>query len=144
MSAERAIESLYTRDAEGRLHSFNDQPADRSTQGRRVWYSHGTLHRDGDKPAIEDDWDGRCTWWRHGMRHREAGPAIVYAYRGSEWWLFDTEVSERVHRRLVQLPARWRRRHYLHCRRRWLAALDAHLVPDLARIVVDHYLNPNT
>lgn len=112
-----------TRDADGNLHSVNDQPA-------QVW------------PPSRWAAGHWAAWYHHGIVHREMGPAVVGFGTGDYgWYLFGILVSERTHRRIVTFASRWRFRRQ---RPRWMAELDPHLPPDLARIVVDRYLKPYT
>lgn len=41
-----------SRDDQGRLHSFDDEPAIIHLSGTQMWYNHGKLHRK-DAPAVE-------------------------------------------------------------------------------------------
>lgn len=65
-----------TKDAQGRLHSFNDKPARIRGGGIKEWRKHGKMHRDNDLPA----WDSpTCVkdWYQNGKLHREKGPARI-------------------------------------------------------------------
>ena len=118
---------VRSRDEDGRtykngaLHSFEDVPAIRETELRltpyvhRVelfaeWYKDGKRHRDGDLPAVIDqfseEWykdvkshregdrpafisDGFQEWYRDGKRHRDGGfPAVIDTDR-MEWYVND-------------------------------------------------------
>lgn len=122
-----------THDASGRLHSRADKPSRISIRGDKEYHRHGKLHRENDKPALvySDDetymawyqngmvnrgndqparvWSqGGKEWYRRNQLHREAGPADIHPNQPPRWALFDSVISERVHRRLVAFPARWR------------------------------------
>ena len=75
---------LETRDDQGRLHSFDDQPAQLLPSGQERWYRHGVLHRDGG-PAIVHA-NGSTKWYQDGRRHRDGGlPAAEYASGLRKW-----------------------------------------------------------
>lgn len=113
--------SYITRDEAGRMHSRDGRPSLVWCDGTRAWHRYDQLHRENG-PAIEwNDPDGNCAGWFH-------------------YYLFGRLVSECTHRRIVTLAARWR---YRRLRPHWLCELDAHLVPDVARLVVDTYLKPS-
>jgi hypothetical protein len=73
----------------GKLHSFNDQPAIIWPDGTQQWYRHGEIHRCNDLPADinVDDGNGNRTmrWYRHGSLHRVNGPAVIW-FEGSMFW----------------------------------------------------------
>lgn len=59
-----------TRDSNGYLHSFNDEPSYSSDDGTvREWHRHGVLHRENDLPAVENQ--RQQEWWCHGRRVRK-------------------------------------------------------------------------
>lgn len=66
-------------DSDGRLHSIDDQPASDEYSEFYLWYSHGDVHRDNDKPACirkTDKYDQK--WVKHDYIHRaDDKPAIV-------------------------------------------------------------------
>lgn len=64
-------------------HRGHDRPAVMSSDGVQVWYTHGTIHRDGDKPAMIIR--GTVQYLKHGRLHRESGPAVINEY-GVKWW----------------------------------------------------------
>ena len=68
----------------GRLHSFNDQPAVEHTDGSKYWYKYGNCHRGNDLPAVENA-NGTKYWYWNGYRHRCDQPAVVYANGTKEW-----------------------------------------------------------
>jgi hypothetical protein len=39
--------------------------------GSQYWYKNGKLHRDGDKPAIDQN-DGTREWYRNGEKYTPA------------------------------------------------------------------------
>ena len=73
----KMIEAITKRyvDNEGRvryrmddkLHRENDKPAIEDADGMKEWYYKGKLHRENDKPAIENA-DGTKEWWLNGKR----------------------------------------------------------------------------
>ena len=75
-----------TRNQNGDLHSFNDEPAITHSVGSKYWYHHGKLHRDNDQPAVIYD-DGAMYWYQHGKHHRETDAAIITASGYKEYWL---------------------------------------------------------
>ena len=66
-----------TRDENGNLHSFNDEPTIICSNGTMYWYQHGKLHRDNDLPAIICS-DSSKFWFQHGKFHRETDAAVIY------------------------------------------------------------------
>jgi hypothetical protein len=71
----------------GVLHR-DDGPAVQRPDGDKRWYQYGQLHRE-DGPAIERP-DGSKEWLRYGKHHREDGPATV-SRNGSERWYLNGE-----------------------------------------------------
>jgi hypothetical protein len=93
-----------TRDDEGNLHSYNDEPALIYSNGDKCWYKHGIKHRECDLPAVtrpngsaeyyidgklHRDFDRpasiiiglRNAWYQHGLMHRDGDlPADEYYY----------------------------------------------------------------
>lgn len=62
---------------EGRLHSFDDEPAVIYKDGTKWWYENGAVSRRGDLPAV-CWWNGVQEWWLDGVRHRDNGPAVIF------------------------------------------------------------------
>ena len=56
---------ICTRDDQGRLHSFDDEPAIIHLTGTKMWYNHGKLHRIGI-PAVEYSY-GLFEYWENGQ-----------------------------------------------------------------------------
>jgi hypothetical protein len=104
----------------GRLHSYDDQPAVVSSTGEREWRRDGVPHRDGDQPAkiladgsmfyIHDGQldraggrpavvspNGRTEYWVSGVRHRglAEGPARIHPDGAEEYWVHGQRVSRR-------------------------------------------------
>lgn len=75
----------YHYDPEGRLHNVDDKPAkvDRTS---KQWFQHGVLHRDGGKPAFENDEVGEVAYFVNGALHREDGPAHTREGRFEKWY----------------------------------------------------------
>lgn len=73
-----------TRDKDGCLHSFNDEPA-KVYYDIKEWYCRGRLHRDNDKPARITE-GGKMEYWVNGKRHRDLGPAIVRSNGFDSWY----------------------------------------------------------
>lgn len=115
------------------LHRGDDLPAVEYENCRRVWFRYNLLHRDHDRPAVinencDQEWymndmrtrgndkpaivcnNGHRQWWINNERHREYGPAVIFADGRVQFFLFDLRLTERMHRRMVDLPRRWRRR----------------------------------
>ena len=61
----------------GKLHSFNDQPAVEYTSGDKFWYRYGKIHREYDLPAIVYT-SGDKSWYWNGKRHRDDAPALMW------------------------------------------------------------------
>ena len=69
----------------GRLHRDNDRPAIEN-QGSRHWFQNGQLHRDNDLPAFECATGGR-SWFKNGERHRDNDlPAETWGNGCKVWW----------------------------------------------------------
>jgi hypothetical protein len=88
-------------DSKNRPHSVNDISAEKYWDDNYVWYNHGDVHRDGDKPAIVSKKAGkykvwakndfkhrvddkpaemdrtRWAWYQSGLTHRLTGPADI-------------------------------------------------------------------
>ena len=75
-----------TRDENGELHSFNDEPAVIWDNLDKFWCKNGELHRDNDQPAViyHDDIE---FWYQYGKRHRETDAAVIYPNGLKEYWL---------------------------------------------------------
>jgi len=75
---------IETRDDNGRLHSFDDNPAVIYNNGDKLWYKKGRFHRKGG-PAIE--WaNGDKFWYSKSRHHRIDGPAIERKNGYKEWF----------------------------------------------------------
>ena len=69
----------------GRLHSFNEQPAVVKANGTIKWYRYGNLHRENDLPAAIYSYYKE--WYWRGQLHRENDlPAVEYSFTGKEWY----------------------------------------------------------
>jgi hypothetical protein len=68
-----------------KLHRDNDKPAIENESGTKEWYQNGKLHRDNDKPAVEYA-DGTRSWWKNGKRYRDDHKPLIEWSDGSEWW----------------------------------------------------------
>jgi len=67
------------------LHRENDKPAIEDSNGTKEWYKNGKLHRENDKPAIEDS-SGTKYWYKEGKLHRENDlPAFEHS-SGTKCW----------------------------------------------------------
>lgn len=70
--------AVITRDPQNRRHSIDDQPAHITESGAQMWYHHGELHRDGDKPAFVSKQGSTQKWYQHNRVSREGDkPAII-------------------------------------------------------------------
>jgi hypothetical protein len=72
----------YSFDYEGRLHSYDGEPAASKGDLWQMWYDHGKIHRDDDMPAVIDNGKPGCQsykkWYKHGRLHRCGDlPALV-------------------------------------------------------------------
>ena len=72
----------------GELHRDGDKPAVEQTNGTRWWYRDGKLHREGGKPAVERA-NGSRWWYRHGELHRDGDKPAVEQTNGTRWWYRD-------------------------------------------------------
>jgi hypothetical protein len=79
----------------GLLNSFNDMPSSIRDLNSQIfygdffhleWSKNGTLHRDGDKPAVIGN-DGTMGWYKNGALHREGdNPAIISEINNLKVW----------------------------------------------------------
>ncbi len=51
-------------DGDQKLHSRGDDPAIKRTDGTRMWFKKGLLHRDGGPAIVRPD--GSSEWWTNG------------------------------------------------------------------------------
>lgn len=84
----------------GDLHRENDLPAIEYTNGDKLWYTNGILHREGG-PAISFI-NGYKEWWIHGELHREDGPAIEYPSGSKEWWVNNVQYSHQEYKAKIR------------------------------------------
>ena len=72
------------------------------SNGDKLWYKNNKLHREDDKPAVENA-NGDKTWYKNGKLHREDGPAIEYP-DGDKYWYLDgklyteVEYNKKIHK----------------------------------------------
>ena len=107
MNSENDISvKTITYDINGKIHSYNDNPAVILSNDVKKWYKNGKLHRDDDKPAVIDpNYNIKCWFkenkycrennkpniiqefsnyvgygWRNhnGIYHRISGPAVIH------------------------------------------------------------------
>jgi hypothetical protein len=71
---------------DGVLHR-DGGPAIIHPDGTQIWMCRGTLHRDGDEPAITRP-NGAKHYYKHGERHRNGSPAVMEHFK-TEWWAND-------------------------------------------------------
>ena len=70
----------------GSLHRNGDKPALIYRNGSLEWWKNGQFHRDGDKPA-EICADGELLWWKNGLNHRDGDkPAWIGAFSTLKWY----------------------------------------------------------
>ncbi len=69
------------------------------TNGPRVWYLNGKIHKDNG-PAVEYC-DGRKEWYQHDDLHRADGPAIEYRDGSNRWYYKGRYVTPEEHLELV-------------------------------------------
>ena len=60
-------DGVYYRDKNDEVHRDGDEPAVVDEYGKQ-WYKHGKRHRDDDKPAIIDQW-GEETYYKNGKKY---------------------------------------------------------------------------
>jgi hypothetical protein len=111
---------------DGKLHSYNDNPAMINSNGDQVWYKEGMRHRE-DGPAIicsngyqywykegklhtEDGTaiitsNGSQYWCKEGMIHREDGPAVIHLDRSQKWFKEGRRHRDEVNNSSFVLPA---------------------------------------
>lgn len=118
--------TIFRRNDEGDLHSFDDLPAiehsngileywkngkldrdgDRPAiihpNGTEYYYRDGELHRDGDKPAIIKP-DGEKEYYKNGKRHRLSGPAYENAHGWKFYYVEDEEYNYKDFLKKVKL-----------------------------------------
>ena len=62
----------------GKLHSFNDEPARVYPHGDIYWYRDGERHRDNDMPAVVLSNESKF-WYQNGKLHRDNDlSAVIY------------------------------------------------------------------
>jgi hypothetical protein len=61
---------------DGKIHSYNDEPAIIFSDGTKHWYKDGKLHREDDLPAGVY-FNGDLYYYHLGERHRYDGPAVI-------------------------------------------------------------------
>jgi hypothetical protein len=64
-----------------------------NTNGSKVWYLNGKLHRE-DGPAYEGA-NGTKYWYLNDKLHREDGPAIEDANGNKRWYLNGKRINVR-------------------------------------------------
>lgn len=74
-----------TRNDNGELHSFNDEPSSITYRGNKIesmaWHKNGVLHRIGKPALVCYDFKetlSNITYYHEGVLHREDGPALIY------------------------------------------------------------------
>ena len=77
----------YTRDQNGKLHSYNDDPAVVYNSGTKFWYQHGQLHRETDAAVIH--YYGNKYYYLSGT---------IYSF---EEWIKLTPISEEQKLQLI-------------------------------------------
>jgi len=99
---------IATVNDKGELHSFDNNPAFEYTNGDKLWYKEGKLHR-LDGPAIEYS-NGFKLWFKEGKRHRDDGPACEYEIGNVNWYYEDKEIkckSTEEFQKIIKLKAFW-------------------------------------
>ena len=79
------------------IHNPKCRQVHEITQGKKIWYRNGKLHRE-DGPAIEC-LDGSKFWYLNDQRHREDGPALEYSDGDKAWYLNGVKMTEEEHAR---------------------------------------------
>ena len=75
-----------TRNDNGELHSFNDEPAVIDSDGTKFWYTNGKRHRGNDLPATIHS-NGSQFWYMNGLLHREKDAAAIYEDGTKHWYM---------------------------------------------------------
>lgn len=76
----------------GQLHRENDRPAVIWAKGAHYWYKNGLMHRENDQPAAI--WMGETKketriWYQNGKMHRDTNgdlPAVIRSNGDREWY----------------------------------------------------------
>lgn len=80
----------------GKLHSFNGNPAKISANNDKFWYKNGLCHRDNDMPSIIKA-DGYEQWSINGITHRDHGmPALIDAKTGIKMWWINGQLQKYI------------------------------------------------
>lgn len=69
----------------GVMHSEEDKPAYENSNGTKIWYKNGKIHRLG-KPAVEEA-NGDKYWYKNGNKHRDNDQPAVEIFGKKEWWI---------------------------------------------------------
>jgi hypothetical protein len=74
----------YSYNSNNNLHSFNDNPAVYSKDGKvKKWYKNGILHRDeGPADIFITNTSKRFSYYKDGEFHRIGAPASIYIVDG--------------------------------------------------------------
>ena len=70
---------------QGKLHSYNDEPAVIRKDGMKLWYKNGKLHSYNDKPAVVQK-DGKKFWYKNGKPYRDNDKPNVMLINGTQMW----------------------------------------------------------
>lgn len=84
----------------GMLHSEEDKPAVKCSDGTCKWYADGKPHRDGDKPAVVRT-NGDKEWYYHGKRHRDGNMPAVINKHGKKWYQNNRLINYRSNPRVT-------------------------------------------
>lgn len=77
MEYEKEVFGRLVTRLNGKYHSYEDKPSLITINNEQYWHKNGSLHRDGNEPAIIDS-QGKF-WYKNGLLHRDNdGPAIIY------------------------------------------------------------------
>ena len=78
--------TIQYRNADGELHSEDDNPAEITKSGTRIWYTNGKTNRGNGLPAFVTTY-GTQVWYKDDMLHRSGGlPAVVHSDGSQEFW----------------------------------------------------------
>jgi hypothetical protein len=89
---QRYDNTTETFDKNGLPHSYDDQPSSGPTDTFLVWYSHGLIHRDGDKPAmLNRENPSNQVFFQDGMKHRNGDKPAQINELYNIWYICNTK-----------------------------------------------------
>ena len=94
------MEVIHCKDSDEIDNIPNKNGCYMSERGTKIYYKNNKLHRDGGLPAGEYS-NGDKLWFRKGVLHRIGGPAIEYSNGHKLWYVFAEYYSEDDYNKLV-------------------------------------------